>query len=157
MAENIRENVNVDRVKKCLEQAGLMEKINSLKYGLDTKYDKTMWEDGIDLSGGEKQKLLLARALYKEASVMILDEPTAALDPIAEEEVYTKFSEIRSEGLTIYISHRLSSCKFCDSVNVFDCGTIVQKGTHDELVANKQGKYYELWNAQAQYYRNSSR
>ena len=124
---------------------------------LETCLYRDFSENGVEISGGEAQKIALARALYKEASVMILDEPTAALDPIAEEEIYTKFSEIRSEGLTIYISHRLSSCKFCDSVNVFDCGTIVQKGTHDELVANKQGKYYELWNAQAQYYRNSSR
>ena len=121
---------------------------------LETCLYRDFSENGVEISGGEAQKIALARALYKAAPIMILDEPTAALDPIAEEEVYTKFSEISNEGLTIYISHRLSSCKFCDSVNVFDSGTIIQKGTHDELVSDKTGKYYELWNAQAQYYHN---
>ena len=159
VGQNVSVNTDYDKLKveQCLMKAGVYDRVSKMSDKLETCLYRDFSENGVEISGGEAQKIALARALYKEASVMILDEPTAALDPIAEEEVYTKFSEIRSEGLTIYISHRLSSCKFCDSVNVFDCGTIVQKGTHDELVANKQGKYYELWNAQAQYYRNSSR
>ena len=106
----------------------------------------------LDLSGGEMQKLVLARAIYKNGSILILDEPTAALDPIAEAEIYSKFDEIVGDKTAIYISHRLSSCRFCDKIAVFDEGRIVQVGTHEELLTNTEGKYYELWNAQASYY-----
>ena len=109
-------------------------------------------EDGVNVSGGEAQKIALARALYKEAPFIILDEPTAALDPIAEAEIYSNFDEIVGDKTAIYISHRLSSCRFCDKIAVFDQGEIVQIGTHEELLADHNGKYYELWNAQAQYY-----
>ena len=107
---------------------------------------------GVTVSGGEAQKIAIARALYKDAPFIILDEPTAALDPVAEAEIYAKFNEIAGDKTAIYISHRLSSCKFCDEIAVFDHGEVIQQGTHERLLADPAGKYYELWNAQAQYY-----
>lgn len=109
----------------------------------------------MEISGGEAQKVALARALYKDVPFIILDEPTAALDPIAEAEIYTKFNELIGEKTAIYISHRLSSCKFCDEIAVFDNGVVVQLGCHEELMKEKDGLYYELWAAQAQYYENA--
>ena len=109
-------------------------------------------ENGVTVSGGEAQKIAIARALYKDAPFIILDEPTAALDPVAEAEIYAKFNEIAGDKTAIYISHRLSSCKFCDEIAVFDHGEVIQQGTHEHLLADTAGKYYELWNAQAQYY-----
>ncbi len=120
--------------------------------GIKTPLYKDFDKNGVEVSGGEAQKIALARALYKNAPFIILDEPTAALDPIAEFEIYSKFNEIVGDKTAIYISHRLSSCRFCDRIAVFDCGKIVQIGTHHELVGDKTGKYYELWTAQAQYY-----
>ena len=106
----------------------------------------------MEVSGGEAQKIALARALYKDAPFVILDEPTAALDPLAEYEIYSRFSEIVGDKAVVYISHRLSSCRFCDRIAVFDKGQIVQCGTHSELLADDGGMYSKLWNAQAQYY-----
>ena len=106
----------------------------------------------MEISGGEEQKIAIARTLYKYAPLLILDEPTAALDPIAEAEIYSKFNEIAGDKTAVYISHRLSSCKFCDEIAVFDHGQIVQQGSHDRLLADEAGKYYALWMAQAQYY-----
>ena len=106
----------------------------------------------MELSGGEAQKIAIARALYKDAPFVILDEPTAALDPLAEAEVYEKFGQITEAKTAVCISHRLSSCRFCHKIIVFDGGSIVQVGTHEQLVHDKEGKYYELWHAQAQYY-----
>lgn len=120
--------------------------------GLDTILYPVFSEDGIEISGGEAQKIAIARAIYKNAPFIILDEPTAALDPISEAEIYSKFNAISGDKTAIYISHRLSSCKFCDEIAVFHEGQIVQQGTHEELVEDKNGKYHELWNAQAQYY-----
>ena len=108
--------------------------------------------DGELLSGGEAQKAAIARALYKDAPIVILDEPTAALDPISEAEIYENFSELVKDKTSIFISHRMSSCKFCDEIIVFDQGQIIQRGTHDQLAA-QPGLYQELWEAQAQYYR----
>jgi len=119
---------------------------------LDTYLYKGYDKEGIDVSGGEAQKIAIARALYKDAPFIILDEPTAALDPIAEAEIYSKFDQIAGDKTAIYISHRLSSCKFCDEIAVFHEGAVVQHGTHAELVADDNGKYHELWHAQAQYY-----
>lgn len=99
-----------------------------------------------------KHAFNLCQALYKDAPFIILDEPTAALDPVAEAEIYSKFNDIVTDKTTVYISHRLSSCKFCDEIAVFHEGNVVLKGTHEELIIDKTGKYYELWNAQAQYY-----
>ena len=123
-----------------------------LEKGLDTMLYKNLSEDGVEVSGGEAQKIAIARALYKDAPFIILDEPTAALDPIAEAEIYSKFDEIAGNKTAIYISHRLSSCKFCDEIAVFHEGAVVQQGSHAELLADRGGKYYALWNAQAQYY-----
>ena len=141
-----------ERVEKALRDAGFGERRASLGKGLDTFVYKNLTEDGVDVSGGEAQKIAIARALYKDAPFIILDEPTAALDPIAEAEIYAKFNDIAGDKTAIYISHRLSSCKFCDEIAVFHEGAVIQQGTHDSLVSDEQGKYYALWNAQAQYY-----
>lgn len=143
---------NEELAKRCLDKAGFYERLQSMKKGLETSIYKDLDEEGVEISGGEAQKIALARALYKNAPFIILDEPTAALDPIAEYEVYSKFNEIVQDKTAIYISHRLSSCRFCDVIAVFDGGQIVQRGVHDRLLQDTHGKYYELWNAQAQYY-----
>jgi ATP-binding cassette subfamily B protein len=142
----------LEKVKKCLVDAGFGERLENLPKGLDTYLYKDFAEDGVDVSGGEAQKIAIARALYKDAPFIILDEPTAALDPIAEAEIYSKFNDIAGDKTAIYISHRLSSCKFCDEIAVFHEGAVIQQGSHEELVADENGKYYELWHAQAQYY-----
>ncbi len=141
-----------ERVIDCLERAGFGEKLAAMPKGLDTYLYKELDENGVDVSGGEAQKIAIARALYKDAPFIILDEPTAALDPIAEAEIYSKFNDIAGDKTAIYISHRLSSCKFCDEIAVFHEGAVIQQGTHETLVTDTKGKYYELWNAQAQYY-----
>ena len=141
-----------DRVKKALIDAGFADRLAAMEKGLDTMLYKNLSEDGVEVSGGEAQKIAIARALYKDAPFIILDEPTAALDPIAEAEIYSKFDEIAGNKTAIYISHRLSSCKFCDEIAVFHEGAVIQQGSHAELLADRCGKYYALWNAQAQYY-----
>lgn len=141
-----------ERAKKALIDAGFGSRLASMKKGLDTMLYKNLSEDGVDVSGGEAQKIAIARALYKDAPFIILDEPTAALDPMAEAEIYEKFDKIAGDKTAVYISHRLSSCKFCDEIAVFHEGAVIQQGTHDELIGDTNGKYYELWNAQAQYY-----
>lgn len=141
-----------DRVRTCLKEAGIEERVSSMEDGLETFLYKDFDEKGVEISGGEAQKIAIARALYKDAAFLVLDEPTAALDPIAEYEIYTKFNEIVGERTAIYISHRLASCRFCDEIAVFDKGRICQRGSHDELLADVNGKYYALWHAQAQYY-----
>lgn len=143
---------NTEKAERLLEEVGFGERYAQMEKGLDTPLYKDFDEDGVKISGGEAQKIALARALYKDASFIILDEPTAALDPIAEAEIYTRFDEIVGDKTAIYISHRLSSCRFCDKIAVFDKGEIVQTGTHEELLSDVNGKYYELWHAQAQYY-----
>ena len=105
---------------------------------------------------GDAQKIALARVLYRDAPFIVLDEPTAALDPEAEAEVYTRFNDIVEDKTAIYISHRLSSCRFCDEIAVFDHGQVVQQGKHDDLLAASGGKYQTLWDAQAQYYQKKS-
>lgn len=148
------EDNKIDRTKidTVLKLSGLYNKIQSLPKKEKTPLLKTIHSDAIDLSGGEKQKLALARALYKNGLVTILDEPTAALDPIAEYEVYSQFNDIVTNKTVIYISHRLASCRFCDRIAVFDNGQLIQLGKHTDLLSNTQGKYYDLWNVQAQYY-----
>lgn len=146
------EEYDSERATKYLCEAGFGERIKTLPKGLETYLYRNFEKDGVEISGGEAQKIALARALYKDAPFIILDEPTAALDPIAEAEIYSKFDEIVGDKTAIYISHRLSSCRFCEKIAVFDGGRVIQTGTHDELVSDESGKYYELWQAQAQYY-----
>lgn len=140
------------KVQKALMDAGFEERLGSLPDGLNTQLYKDFTENGVEISGGEAQKIAIARALYKDAPFIILDEPTAALDPVAEAEIYEKFNDIAGDKTAIYISHRLSSCKFCDEIVVFHKGSIIQHGKHEALLAEENGKYYELWQAQAQYY-----
>lgn len=143
---------NTKKAEHLLWEVGFGERYQEMEKGLETPLYKDFDEEGVNVSGGETQKIALARALYKDAPFIILDEPTAALDPIAEAEIYSKFDEIVGDKTAIYISHRLSSCRFCDKIAVFDRGRIVQTGTHEELLSDTGGKYYELWQAQAQYY-----
>ena len=143
---------DAEKAERCLREVGFGEWYDETAKGLETPIYKNFDDEGINISGGEAQKIALARALYKDAPFIILDEPTAALDPIAEAEIYAKFDEIVGDKTAIYISHRLSSCRFCDKIAVFDNGEIVQVGSHEELLSDENGKYYELWTAQAQYY-----
>lgn len=140
------------RVWACLEEAGIADDVRGMEQQLDTYLYKDVEETGVEISGGEAQKLALARALYKNAPFIVLDEPTAALDPIAEYEIYSKFNRLVGDKTAIYISHRLSSCRFCKHIAVFQQGELVQLGTHEELIRDPSSAYYELWNAQAQYY-----
>lgn len=154
IAENVAASLNYDseRVIDSLNKAGFTERLKDMPKGIDTFLYKNWDKEGVEVSGGEAQKIAIARALYKDSPFIILDEPTAALDPIAEAEIYSKFNDIAGDKTAIYISHRLSSCKFCDEILVFDKGKVIEKGSHEGLLENKNGKYFELWNAQAQYY-----
>ena len=154
IAEDQSENIDRGRVETCLKQAGLQEKIDSLPEGAGSKYDKAFWDDGINLSGGEIQKLLLARALYRQSPVIVLDEPTAALDPVSENRLYETYDEVMKGKTTVFISHRLASTRFCHRIVLIDHGQIAETGTHEELLA-KKGRYYELFETQAKYYRES--
>lgn len=138
-------------VEKSLAEAGFESRLESLKDGLGTYLYKTFENDGVEISGGEAQKIAIARSLYKDAKIMIMDEPTAALDPIAEFDIFNRIQQIIQNRTVICISHRLSSCRICDRILVFLDGEIAQDGSHKELV-NVEGPYKELWNAQAQYY-----
>lgn len=151
--ENVafNENSDDDKILSCLYRSGLKKKIDNLSCGLDTNISKEFDSEGIEFSGGEGQKLAMARTLYKDAPIIILDEPTSALDPIAEAEIYSKFHSITEDKMAVYISHRLSSCRFCDKIVVLNEGMIAQYGSHDELMT-EGGLYSEMWNMQAQYY-----
>lgn len=158
LGQNVSASVSYDgdKVRECLKKAGFGARLQSMPNGIETFLYKDFDADGVELSGGEAQKIALARALCKDAPFMILDEPTAALDPPSEYEVYSKFNEIAGSKTAVYISHRLASCRFCNKIAVFHAGEVIQKGTHEELLADREGKYYELWNAQSQYYTRSS-
>ncbi len=145
------EKVDEEKIWKVLECAGVKERIDKMQSKLDTQLYHEMG-DGEDISGGEAQKLAIARALYKDAPFVILDEPTAALDPISEYEIYSRFNEMVNNKTSIYISHRMSSCRFCDDILVFDNGTLIQRGNHDMLMKNRDNIYAKLWHAQAKYY-----
>ena len=146
------ESFDSGKAEAALRGVGFGDRLDGLEKGLDTMLYKDFDSDGVEISGGEAQKIALARALYKDAPFVILDEPTAALDPLAEAEIYSRFDSIVGGKTAIYISHRLSSCRLCDRILVLDKGEIVQYGSHEELLEDKTGKYFELWNAQAQYY-----
>jgi ABC-type multidrug transport system fused ATPase/permease subunit len=147
-----KEQTDTERVKKCLEAAGLWEKVSKLEKGMDSMLNKQLNADGIELSGGEMQKLILARAIYKDAPILILDEPTAALDPIAESNLYQTYNELSKNKTSIFISHRLASTRFCDRIIFMENGEFVETGTHDELM-KKDGKYAELFKIQSRYYK----
>ena len=157
LGQNVAASVEYDSEKalQSLSQSGFDIRLANMPKGLKTSLYHDFEEDGVEISGGEAQKIALARALYKDAPFIVLDEPTAALDPIAEFEIYSKFNEIVGDKTAIFISHRLSSCRFCDDIAVFHEGELIQRGNHDTLIADENGKYYELWNAQAQYYQES--
>lgn len=146
------EEVDDDSVISILKEAGFEQDLNKLPKGIHTPIYKTFEEDGIEFSGGQSQKIAIARAIYKDSPLVILDEPTSALDPIAEYEIYRRFNELVGDKTTIYISHRLSSCLFCDQIAVFKDGRMVEYGTHQDLIHQNDGLYQEMYQAQAQYY-----
>lgn len=159
IAENIAvvdteagEFIDYERLNYCIEAAGLDERIELLPMGIQTPLNRKIHKDAVDLSGGEEQKLLLARAMYRRAKILILDEPTAALDPIAEDRLYRRYSDIAAQTTSVFISHRLASTQFCDRIFFLDNGHIAEEGTHDTLMANG-GKYRELFDIQAKYYK----
>lgn len=154
IAENITASTNYDKEKLyyAFEKADIMDKISSLDKKENTLMIKDVHKDAVDFSGGEKQKLLLAKAIYKNAPVLILDEPTAALDPIAENELYLKYNEMTDNKISFFISHRLSSTRFCDKILFIKDGTIAESGTHEELMA-KKGAYYRMYQIQSYYYK----
>lgn len=158
-AFSMKDNIVLDgscddsEVNSLIAQIGLSEKAESLENGVDTMLFKAFDENGVEPSGGEQQKIAIARALFKKSPVVILDEPTAALDPIAEYDIYRQFDTLVGGKTAIYISHRLSSCKFCDRIAVFSEGRIMEYGTHDELVDKDGGIYARMFAAQAQYYK----
>lgn len=159
IAENVsmKHILDTDRQKvyDAIEKAGLKDMVDKLPCKIDTYIGKTFTEEGIRLSGGELQKLILARALYKNAPILILDEPTAALDPIAEAELYLKYDALTKDKTSLFISHRLSSTKFCDRILFLENGHVLEEGTHDELL-KLRGKYYEMFEMQAKYYKEGT-
>ncbi|MBQ8613563.1 MAG: ABC transporter ATP-binding protein [Ruminiclostridium sp.] len=157
LAENVAADTEYDAelVESCVRRAGLSERLDTMENGIETCLYKDFDDKGVEISGGEMQKLCLARAIYKGSPFIVLDEPTAALDPISEHDIYTKFNGIVGTRTAIYISHRLSSCRFCDEITVMDNGRIAERGSHDELIG-KGGVYKELWTAQAEYYKDTA-
>lgn len=155
IAENVAqtdENIDMEKVKACIEKAGLKKKLESLSKGYETHLGKEVYEDALELSGGEMQRLMLARALYKESPIIILDEPTAALDPLAESDIYNRYNELTKDSTSIYISHRLASTRFCDRIILIEEGGIAEEGTHDKLISSG-GRYAYLYELQSKYYR----
>lgn len=149
------EEIDRGRLMRAVELSGLQEKADSLPKGLKTPLGRAVNEDGIELSGGEKQRLLLARLIYKDPLCMILDEPTAALDPIAEDKMYRRYNEISKNATSVFISHRLASTRFCDRIFLLDGANFAEVGTHEELMA-KGGKYRELFDVQSKYYQEEA-
>jgi len=155
IALNSKEKIDRKKVLKSIQKSGIGEKINSLEKGIDTPLLKILDSSGIELSGGENQRLALARGLYKDGAVIVLDEPTAALDPIAEYNIYKGFDSMIGDKTAVYISHRLASTRFCDVIAFFEDGEIKEYGTHDELLS-KNGRYAEMFNVQASYYKEEN-
>lgn len=149
------DNISMERVRACVEKAGLKEKVESLPQGYDTLLNREVYENAIMLSGGETQRLMLARALYKDAPFVMLDEPTAALDPIAESDIYQKYNRMTQGKSSVYISHRLASTRFCDRIILIDGGRIAEEGTHEALL-KAGGKYAGLYGVQSKYYQEGA-
>lgn len=147
-------DIDEKKVERCLEEAALTQKISELPKGVETPVGRRIFSDGVELSGGQMQRLMLARALYKDGPILVLDEPTAALDPIAESDIYQKYSEMANGKLSIFISHRLASTRFCDRILLVANGGIEDEGTHEELLA-KKGSYAEIFEVQSKYYKSS--
>ena len=139
-------------MNRLVDEVGLKEKTDSLKQGLDTRFGKEYEEDGIEMSGGEGQKVAIARALYKEGSLVILDEPASALDPVAEAEIYEKFNRLVEDKTAVYISHRMSSSVFCDRILILDGGRVADYDTHENLMKKTDNLYYKLFMSQAENY-----
>ncbi|MBQ8835348.1 MAG: ABC transporter ATP-binding protein [Oscillospiraceae bacterium] len=158
VAENVAQtldDIDEGKVWDCLDKAGLTEKVHSLPHGLETKLGREVYEDGVELSGGQTQRLMLARALYKDGPILTLDEPTAALDPIAENDIYQKYSEMTKGKTSLFISHRLASTRFCDRILFLEGGIIAEEGTHESLMA-RGGGYAKLFDVQSQYYKEGA-
>ena len=153
VAGEVGSHLDRDRAERCMRRAGLGKKLDSLPLGIDTRLDKQVNKDGIELSGGEAQKLMMARALYKDAPVLVLDEPTAALDPIAENEIYLQYRDMTEGKTSLFISHRLASTRFCDRILFLKDGKIAEEGTHSELIA-LGGEYAKLFEIQSCWYRD---
>ena len=147
-------DIDYEKLDRCLKLSGFGERVETLERGIHTLLNRRMNPDGIELSGGEAQKLLLARLLYRDPLCIILDEPTAALDPIAEDHIYRKYNEVASTATSVFISHRLASTQFCDRIFLLDGTALIEKGTHEELM-RLNGKYRTLFNVQAKYYREN--
>lgn len=158
VAQNVAQRgkeIDRKRVERCLDQAGLWEKVEKLPQGIDTHLGRDLYEDGVELSGGQNQRLMLARALYKNADVLLLDEPTAALDPIAENDIYMRYSRMTEGKTALFISHRLASTQFCDRIVFLKNGRIAEEGTHESLLA-LGGEYAKLFEVQSRYYREEN-
>ncbi len=149
------DGIDETRVWQCIDKAGLTEKIQSLPKGIETHLGRRVFKDGVEFSGGQTQRLMLARALYKNAPILVLDEPTAALDPIAENDIYQKYNDMTHGRTSFFISHRLASTRFCDRIIFVDSGKIAEEGTHDELLKNGGGYAY-LFEVQSKYYRSDN-
>lgn len=160
VAENVafqtKDRIDETKLGQSIQKAGMEQKIHSLKNGVDTTLTKHLETDGAELSGGEYQKMGMARTLYKNGAIFILDEPTSALDPLAEEEIYSKFREMTEDRTSLFVTHRLASTRFCDRIFVFRDGGISEAGSHEELM-EKQGEYYKLYSLQASYYQEGEK
>lgn len=158
IAENIASSQTPDeaRIWQALRLVEMEDRVRRLPQGLDTPLFSHSSKEGVNFSGGELQKLAIARALYKDAPLVILDEPTAALDPISEYEIYSHFDTLVQDKTSIFISHRMSSCRFCEDILVFEDGRLAERGSHSALLAQDGSLYASMWNAQAQYYELNS-